>query len=36
VADVGDRAGRVMEGGQVFAACRLALRCQAEAERFMP
>jgi predicted dehydrogenase len=36
VADVGDRAARVMEGGQVFAACRLALRCQAEAERFMP
>jgi predicted dehydrogenase len=36
VADVGDRAGRVMEGGQVFAACRLALRCQAEAERFTP
>jgi predicted dehydrogenase len=36
VADVGDRGGRVMEGGQVFAACRLALHCQAEAERFTP
>jgi predicted dehydrogenase len=36
VADMRDRAGRVMEAGQVFSACRLALRCQAEAERFTP
>ncbi|HEY4043186.1 MAG TPA: Gfo/Idh/MocA family oxidoreductase [Rhodopila sp.] len=36
VADVRDRAGRTMERGRLFAACRLALRCQALAERFMP
>jgi predicted dehydrogenase len=36
VADVQDRAGRTMEGGRVFAVCRLALRCQAEAETFKP
>jgi predicted dehydrogenase len=34
LADVRDRSGRTMAGGQVFAACRLALRCQAEAKRF--
>ena len=34
--DVRDRGGRTMEGGQVFSACRLALRCQAEAKRFSP
>jgi predicted dehydrogenase len=34
--DVRDRTGRTMEGGLVFSACRLALRCQAEAERFRP
>jgi predicted dehydrogenase len=26
----------IMEGGRVFASCRLALRCQAEAVRFTP
>jgi predicted dehydrogenase len=31
---VRDRTFRVMEGGRVFSACRLALRCQAEAVRF--
>jgi len=36
VSDVRDRSGRIMEAGQVFAACRLALRCQAQAERFIP
>jgi predicted dehydrogenase len=36
LADVRDRAGRIVEGGRVFAACRLALRCQAVAERFIP
>ena len=34
--DVRDRAGRVMEGGRVFTVCRLALKCQATAERFVP
>jgi predicted dehydrogenase len=34
--DVRDRGGRTMAGGQVFSACRLALRCQAEAKRFRP
>ena len=34
--DVRDRGGRMAEGGRVFSACRLALRCQAEAYRFMP
>jgi predicted dehydrogenase len=32
--DVRERNGRMMESGRVFSACRLALRCQAEAERF--
>ena len=36
LADVADRTGRVMAGGRVLAACRVALRCQAEAERFTP
>jgi predicted dehydrogenase len=40
VADAGEgRSGpesRVMERGQVFAACRMALRCQAEASVFSP
>ena len=34
--DVGDRAGRTADGGRLFSACRLALRCQAEAYRFVP
>ena len=34
--DLRDRSGRTMEGGQVFSACRLALRSQAEAKRFSP
>ncbi len=34
--DLRDRGERVMESGQVFASCRLALRCQALADRFMP
>jgi predicted dehydrogenase len=34
--DVRDRSRRTREGGQVFSACRLALRCQAEARRFTP
>lgn len=34
--DVRDRTGAMQDGGQVFAACRLALRCQAEANRFIP
>jgi predicted dehydrogenase len=33
---VRDRAGRAVQAGQLFAACRLALRCQAGAERFIP
>ncbi len=36
VADVADRTGRVMDGGRIFAASRLALRCQAQADRFTP
>jgi len=36
LADVQDRSGRTMEGGSLFAACRLALRCQAMATRFTP
>lgn len=36
LADVRDRSGRMPEGGRVFSVCRLALRCQAEAHRFMP
>jgi predicted dehydrogenase len=34
--DVRDRTGRMLDGGQVFAVCRLALRCQATAQRFQP
>ena len=34
--DVGDRAGRVVEAGRAFTVCRLALRCQMQATRFMP
>ncbi|HEY0184628.1 MAG TPA: Gfo/Idh/MocA family oxidoreductase [Rhodopila sp.] len=34
--DVRERSGRMMDGGRVFAVCRLALRCQAEAERLAP
>jgi predicted dehydrogenase len=34
--DVRDRGNQVMQSGQVFAACRLALRCQATADRFTP
>jgi len=36
LADVRDRSGRMLDGGRVFSVCRLALRCQAEAHRFMP
>jgi predicted dehydrogenase len=34
--DVRGRSGRTLDGGRVISACRLALRCQAEAERFRP
>ncbi|WP_428490949.1 Gfo/Idh/MocA family protein [Rhodopila sp.] len=34
--DVRDRGGRMAEAGRLFSACRLALRCQAEAYRFVP
>jgi len=34
--DVRDRTGRMLDGGRVFAVCRLALRCQADAVRFTP
>jgi predicted dehydrogenase len=34
--DVRDRTDRMHDGGRVFSACRLALRCQAEAVRFAP
>jgi predicted dehydrogenase len=34
--DLRERTGWVRDGGRVFAACRLALRCQAMAERFRP
>jgi predicted dehydrogenase len=34
--DVAGRSGRMMDGGRVFSVCRLALRCQATAERFAP
>jgi predicted dehydrogenase len=34
--DVRDRTGRMLDGGRVFSVCRLALRCQAQAERFVP
>ena len=36
LADVDDRVGHTMEDGRLFSACRLALRCQAVAERFTP
>jgi predicted dehydrogenase len=36
LADVADRTGRMMDRGRLFAVCRLALRCQATAERFAP
>ncbi|HYZ21414.1 MAG TPA: Gfo/Idh/MocA family oxidoreductase [Rhodopila sp.] len=35
LADVREATARVMENGRVFDACRLALRCQAEATRFL-
>ncbi|WP_428535011.1 Gfo/Idh/MocA family protein [Rhodopila sp.] len=34
--DVRDRGGRMAEDGRLFSACRLALRCQAAAHRFLP
>jgi predicted dehydrogenase len=34
--DVRDRTGRMLDDGRVFSVCRLALRCQAEAARFVP
>jgi predicted dehydrogenase len=34
--DIRDRNGRMMDGGRVFSVCRLALRCQATAQRFTP
>ena len=34
--DVAERGGRMLDGGRVFSVCRLALRCQAEADRFTP
>ncbi|MEA2791960.1 MAG: hypothetical protein QOG73_4366 [Acetobacteraceae bacterium] len=34
--DVAGRSGRMMDGSRVFSVCRLALRCQATAERFAP
>ena len=34
--DVRQRTGRMLDGGLVFQVCRLALRCQAQAERFIP
>ena len=34
--DVRERNGQMMDGGRVFAVCRLALRCQATAARFAP
>jgi predicted dehydrogenase len=34
--DVRERTGRMLDGGQVFAVCRLVLRCQAKAVRFEP
>jgi predicted dehydrogenase len=36
LADVRDRQGRVLDRGRIVSACRLALRCQAEAQRFTP
>jgi predicted dehydrogenase len=36
LSDLCDRGNRVMESGQVFASCRLALLCQARADRFIP
>jgi predicted dehydrogenase len=34
--DVRDRTGRMLDEGRVFSVCRLALRCQAKAIRFVP
>jgi predicted dehydrogenase len=34
--DVRNRTGRMLDGGQVFSVCSLALQCQAEAVRFTP
>jgi predicted dehydrogenase len=34
--DVRDRTGKMLDGGRVFSVCRLALRCQADAVRFVP
>jgi predicted dehydrogenase len=34
--DVRDRTGRMADGGRMFSVSRLALRCQAEAQRFAP
>jgi predicted dehydrogenase len=34
--DVRDRTGRMLDSGRVFSTCRLALRCQAGAVRFIP
>ena len=34
--DVAGRNDKMMDGGRVFSVCRLALRCQATAERFAP
>lgn len=36
LADVAERSGQMLDNGRVFSACRLALRCQAEAQRFAP
>lgn len=36
LSDVRERTARVMENGRVFAACRMALRCQQQAARFTP
>jgi predicted dehydrogenase len=34
--DLRDRKGRTLDDGRMFSACRLALQCQAKAERFRP
>lgn len=34
--DVRDRTGQTLDAGQMFSVCRLALRCQAAAQRFTP
>jgi len=36
VTDLQDRSGRVLDNGRIVAACRVALRCQEQAERFTP